>query len=248
VRGIIIESIRNLFGSNLKLLLIMDETGAGTTVTDRSGLGHDATLGSAASALSPLVVGLCPSLLFANASATEWSVADHNDFSFGSGGTDTAFSLITVCQPTDVTNVTFLGKFKTATNEREWTFGTVNDKIQMQVSTPTGAQIGRYCNTDITSDEGTTHVYIATLNGGSPQALAGIKIYNNGSHIDDTDYVSGTYTGMTNNTAVVSNSRALAANGNKARELIQIIVNKELSQYEVTRITNLCLAYAAGDI
>jgi hypothetical protein len=227
----------------------MDETGAGTTVTDRSGLGHDATLGSAASALSPLVVGLCPSLLFANAAATEWSVADHADFSFGSGGTDTAFSLITVCAPTDVTNVTFLGKFKTATNEREWLFYTSSDKIYLMVSNTSGSNIiGRYYNTDITSDEGTVHVYIGTLSGGSPQALAGIKIYRDGVQIDDSDYSTGTYAGMTNNTAVVSNSRALASNGNKARELIQIIVNKELSQYEVTRITNLCLAYAAGDI
>jgi hypothetical protein len=249
VRAMIIREIRDLLGSDLLLLLIMDETGATTTILDRSGNQHDATLGSNASDLSPSVVGMCPSLLFANAAATEWSVSDHADFQFGSGGTDVPFSLITMCVPTDVTDSELLAKFKTSSDEREWRLGfDGSDKLWFYLCSPSGvAAIARSYSNALTSDEGSTHVYIATSAGGSPTALAGLKTYRDAERIDDTDYVTGTFAGLTPGTSPVSNSRALATKGDKAREMVQIIVGAELDQDTVTQLTWLLRAYAGED-
>jgi hypothetical protein len=230
---------------------IFDQTGAVTTIKDRGPLGHDVTLGGNASTLTPTVVGLCPTLLFANAAATEWSLADDAHFSFGNAGVDTPFSTVTAYTPTDVTSTTLIAKFLVAGNQMEWlAYFTSADKLRVYLVSADGTKaIGRE-TAALTADEGAPHCYITTASGGAGgvQAIGGLKAYRDGTRADATDVTAGVYAGMSDCTGALSNSRAGASNGMIGRCGVQLVCNIELSAATALRLSNLLLAYMGVSI
>jgi hypothetical protein len=247
-KGKIIELVYALIpAANIITFLIFDETGAVTTIKDRGTLGHNATLGGNASTLTPTVVGLCPSLLFADAAATEWSIADHADFSFGNGGVDTPWSTVSAVVMTDVTSTCLMAKYLVTGSQLEWQVNfNSNDKLGVYCYNAAGTKsIGRYYNTALTGDEGATKVYITTASGGGGgvQAIAGLKVYRDGTELSCVDSIVDVYAGMTSGTAPLSNSRAGVSTGMKGRAGVQILCNIELSAATAKRLSNLLLAY-----
>jgi hypothetical protein len=245
-KGEIIELIYALIpAANIMGFWIFDQTGAVTTIVDRGTKGHNITLGGNASTLAPTVVGLCPSLLFADAAATEWSIASHADFSFGAGGTDAAWSTVTACTMTTITSTTLMAKQLVTGNKREWMLGfTVDHILALQVMSPDGTNgLARFYNYDLSGDAGSPHVYISTASGGSPQAIGGLKFYRDGSRVDDSTFTFGTYAGMTADAAPLSNSLGGVSEGMKGRGMVQLLVNIELSAGTALRLSNLLRAY-----
>jgi hypothetical protein len=243
----LIEDINNLVGtSNIKGFWIFDQTGATTTITDRSPNAHDITLGGNASTLSPAVSGLCPNLTMAGTAATSWSACDSNDFSFGNGaGVDSAFTIVVLTNSTTTTNV-MLGK-RITTSHCEWELAWSANKLYFGVlSADVSKYRYRYYNTAISTDAGSWHCYIGTASGGSPQASVGLKLYRDGSQIDDTTLTSAgdLYAGMTAGDAVVANSRNNASVLSSGKYGVVAIISKELTADETKRVSNRLLAYA----
>jgi hypothetical protein len=178
--------------------------------------------------------------------ATAWSVADNDAFSFGAGGVDTAFTVITLINPVDATSLYAVAKTNTTTNcEWKLLFGAA-DKLQFNCVklADNTIYVGRLYNTALTTDQTAWHVYAGTASGGSPQAEAGIKIYRDGVQIDDTASSAGAYAGMDNGTSVVANSVNNASAWSKSKYGVVLIIKKELTALEQKRIADRLLAYA----
>jgi hypothetical protein len=102
----------------------------------------------------------------------------------------------------------------------------------------TGASIGRLYNTSLAGDAGSWHTYIGTYSGN--EAQTGIKIYRDGTRIDDANYSSGSYTAMENLGANIGNyiigtGGARQDFGNLKASIIAVIA-EELSAIDVTEI------------
>lgn len=209
---------------------------------------HNITLGSNASALSPAVSGLAPNLTMANAVATSWSAGDNNDFSFAStpAGTDSPFSLVVLINPTDETNCILASKSDDNTKAEYLMKLTPADMLVAAVSSSGGwgNYIARYYNSALTSDEGTWHCYGSTFSGGSPQAIGGIKVYRDGSRVDDSNESAGAYSGMTNDVNPLSNGQGGSYGIGKYS--IVLIVSRELAAGEVKAVSDVLLAYAGS--
>ena len=192
--------------ANVRLFLIFDQTGAVSTITDRSTIGgttaHVTTLrdGSLnainASTMTPGVSGLSPYLTF---NATHlWDTPDAADLTFGTGTADLAFSVVALVNPVDATSSTFAAKWDetTGSEKREWRFYMAStDKLFFVCyDESANAYIGRLYNTAITGDQGTWHTYIGTKS--TAVTSAAIKIYRDGAPVDDTNYQNGTYAAM----------------------------------------------------
>lgn len=246
----LIEDINQLVGTaDIKGFWIFDQTGATTSITGRDPDGTVCTLGGNASTLSPAVSGLCPNLTMNGTAATAWSVADADKYSFGDGaGNDSAFSVVVLVNPTDMTNCNFISKW-TSTNQFEWDLKTYStDKLSFNLSSLDGTKvIARFYDTALTTDEGSWHTYCGTANGGSPQAIGGIKVYRDGTQIDDTNNTAGVYAGMTNGTSNIGINQA-GTNYAKAKYGVVLIISKELTAAEVSRISKRLLAYSGSFI
>ena len=241
-----IEDINTLVGtSNIKGFWVFDQTGATTSVTDRSPNAHTLTLGGNASTLTPSVSGLCPNLTMNGTAATAWSVADNDDFSFGNGaGVDTAFTIIVLQNPSSTATSSLCAK-RSANTLCEYLFTWVTNKIWFGVSGLTGADsLYRYYNTSLIGDIGTWHCYAGTASGGSPQAVGGLKVYRDGLQIDDTSSTAGAYVGMTNSTAVLANSKNNASEWSSGKYGVVLIINKELTAAEVKRVSQRLQSFA----
>jgi len=122
---------------------------------------------------------------------------DNDNFSFGNGTTDNAFTIEAWVKMDDATDFLILSKGEAWTTY-EYNFGeATSDKIELTLrdnSVP--ATIGRSYNTALTSYEGKWTHLSATYDGSG--SSSGIRIYLNGQRIDDTNVNSGSYTAMEN--------------------------------------------------
>ena len=239
--------------ANVVLFNIFDRTGAVTALKDYATIGgttaHTATLGGNASTLSPAISGMCPNLTMNGAAATAWTVNDAADLSFGAAGTDTAFSIVALINPTDMTSSFIVVKTNSAAQREYMLWCNSSDKLNFYMSNLGSADdIARNYNTALTTDEGTWHTYMGTASGGAPQLIAGLKVYRDGVKIDDTDATTGTYTGMSNGTSVVSNSSNNASNWSKAKYGVVLIVKEELTAVQAARLDAILRAYAGSDL
>lgn len=204
-QGDIICYLLDTFGTNLVGLWLGDQTGAVTTLTDRSLSAHDATLSANASTLTPDVDNLMRHLTLGTATLT---VADHADFSPGNGTTDTAFSVVSLVYPTALSaNQNILSKWKLTTGSaaREWrvlvnTSGSLYLECYDQSA---GTYIGRTKASIVTS--GAWQTLFATYSGSA--ASSGCKLYRNGVQVDDINSASGSYTAMEDGDGVVGMHR-----------------------------------------
>ncbi len=121
---------------------------------------------------------------------------DNDNLSFGNGTTDSPFSISTWVKMDDATKFRAIGKYG-ATNI-EYLLGTGSTDILVfnLYDNSTGGRIGRQYSNAITSFEGQWIHLAATYNGNS--STSGLKIYLNGTRVDDTNSTFGTYVAMEN--------------------------------------------------
>ena len=123
-------------------------------------------------------------------------VGDSDSFSFGNGATDSPFSISAWVNMIDATN--FITIAKDANSGREYVIRTLSDdKLYFYLlDNINGGYIGRISSGTVTSNQGTWIHTVYTYNGNSTSS--GIKIYLNGSQVDNNNYEGGSYTAMSN--------------------------------------------------
>ena len=162
------------------------------------------------------------------------SIPDANIFSLGNGsGTDNTFS-ISGWFNADSINTNYIAT-KDASGNREWAFRTVSRKLHFFAFGTGGGYIGRKYTTNLSSGQW----YHAVVTYDGSKASSGIKLYLDGSRVDDADYAGGTHT-ASNNTSTEVRVSSLQINntysGGKVDELS--FFNTELSASDVTAIYN----------
>lgn len=199
------STIASQLGSVARLLFFKPVSG--TTVIDKAYKGN-ATLSADASTLTPSRLGFLNTLMLKTGDT--WQCANAADLSFGDGaGNDSAFSVVWFGKLDDVASGIMIAK-------RIVTPGAVQSEYQMFLS---GDQAEKKIAFSVYKSDGTAYIgrkspastaytsgyntFIATYSGS--KAASGIKIYQNGVQIDDSDYNSGTYGGMSAGDAVVGN-------------------------------------------
>jgi len=124
-------------------------------------------------------------------------IGDSPYFTFGDGAsTDSQFSVSAWINMDDATHFPVLCKYDRSNTDYEWVFKVnEDDKLYMVLyDNASSVYIGRYYNTAITSYEGSwTHV-VGTYN--ASKSVGGIKLYINGSKVDDTSTSLGSYGAM----------------------------------------------------
>lgn len=139
--------------------------------------------------------------VFANTYSFEYTTdyidcGDSDDFSFGNGSTDSPFSISIWVKMDDADKFRAICKYG-ATNIEYLLATTSDDKIVFYLyQNSTNARIGRQYSTALTSFEGQWIHLAATYNGNS--STSGLKIYLDGTRVDDTNVTSGTYVAMEN--------------------------------------------------
>ena len=126
---------------------------------------------------------------------------------------------------------------KHTTGQFEYSFLVMsNDKLIFQLNSQLGTSlISRYYNTPITGYEGQWIHLVGTYDGS--RSASGIKIYLNGTRVDDTDFISGTYLAMNNGTAPVEIGRRSTDYMNGKIDETSIF-NTELTSSQVLEIYN----------
>ena len=160
---------------------------------------------------------------------------DNDNLSFGNGTTDSPFSISTWVKMDDATKFRAIGKYG-ATNI-EYLLGTGSTDILVfnLYDNSTGGRIGRQYSNAITSFEGQWIHLAATYNGNS--STSGLKIYLNGTRVDDTNSTFGTYVAMENTAQplFIGKLTTTYADGNIDETAV---FNSELSASDVTSIYN----------
>ena len=163
-------------------------------------------------------------------------VADADNLSFGNGSTDSPFSISAWVKMNTVSN--FIIASKDATSQREYAFRMVADTIRVfLLDNSSGGYIGRRYNSSLSSLQGVWSHFCFTYNGNS--ASSGVKIYLNGSRIDDSNYQGGTYTSMENTSSNFNIGRQEISNLDSNGNIDEVAVfNSELSASDITTIYN----------
>ena len=221
-----------------------NDGGTGTTITDQGSGGNDGTLtnGPTFSTDVPTAPAVLPSITNTysvdfDGSNDYMSISDADIFSLGNGsGTDNAFSISGwIYPPTGDGSQTFYVATKDASGNREWAFRTVVGELHFFAFGTGGGYIGRKDSTVLSNAQ---WYHVAMTYDGS-KASSGIKLYVDGTRVDDADYASGTYTAAKNTSAEVRVS-SLQVNNTYSDGLIDelSIFNTELSASDITAIYN----------
>lgn len=164
------------------------------------------------------------------------TVGNYSDYNFGSGGTDSAFSISAWINMTDATDFIVASKDDGGSN-RQYSIRFVDDKIHFYLLG--GGYMGRLYNTAVTGDQG-SWIHVGFTYDGS-KSDTGIKIYRNGTRVDDTNYSGGSYVGMSATSAPFEiGKQGIGATAQYSQGLIDevAIFNSELSSSDVTAIYN----------
>ena len=160
------------------------------------------------------------------------SVGNYSEYNFGSGGTDSAFSISAWINMTDATDFIVVSKDE-GRLPRQYSIRFVSDKIHFYLLG--GGYIGRLYNTAITSDQG-SWIHVGFTYDGS-KSDTGIKIYRNGTRVDDTNYSGGSYAGMSNTAASFNIGRSGGIYSNGYIDEVAIF-GSELSSTDMGNIYN----------
>lgn len=156
------------------------------------------------------------------------SIADSDDFSF-TDGNDTPFTIAILVNLDDNANAGIISKYGTAGN-REW-YLTTNavGKLYVTLLDTDGDSIGRrYISSALSI--GVWYYIVITYSGN--ELNSGLKLYVNGVRVDDQDFGSGTYNGMTNGNSPVKFG-ALATSYINGRIGEVVIWNRDLLDTEI---------------
>jgi hypothetical protein len=168
------------------------------------------------------------------------SVQDSESLSFGNGTSDLPFSLEAWIKPNDVTNFEVFAK-GVYNSTGEYLFGfEADDKLKFYLFDESVASTteGVLYNTALTSSEGQWMHIVGTYDGrGGTSANAGMKIYLNGSQVNNGTESAGTYVAMENLSA---NLEIGKYSSNYAKGSIDEakVYSKELSASEVLKNYN----------
>jgi len=124
------------------------------------------------------------------------SMPDSNDFSFGNGTTDSAFSISVIVKFDALAATTYygiVGKYG-ATGGYEWLLHIYNKRLVMRCYDESlgSCYIGRTYAADLAT--GTWYHIVATYSGSS--LSSGVKLYLDGTQVDNADSKSGSYVAM----------------------------------------------------
>lgn len=163
------------------------------------------------------------------------SIPDADAFSLGDGaGTDNAFSI------SSWFNADSISTFYIATKDgsgsgREWAFRTVSSQLHFFAFGTGGGYIGRKYSTNLSTGQW----YHAVMTYDASKASSGIKLYLNGTRVDNGDYVAGSYTAGRNSSTAVRVG-ALQVNSTYSNGKIDEVAffNTELSASNVSSIYN----------
>ena len=126
-------------------------------------------------------------------------LGDNNIFSFGNSSTDSPFSISSWINMDNTNRFRIANKYINPGNkEYIFTIGGTDLLTLNLYDNSSGGYIGRKYNTALTSYQGQWIHVACTYDGAS--VLSGIKLYLNGTRVDDIDNNSGTYTAMENTT------------------------------------------------
>ena len=168
------------------------------------------------------------------------NVADNSNLSFGDGVTDSPFSISAWVKMTDATRFRIVFKADNTTGNNEYGFFCdASDRINFVLyDSALSVTRGRYYNVGLTSYQGQWINLIATYDGqGGSNAQNGIKIYLNGTQVDNIDVSSGVYTAMHNGIAPFEIGKFLTNRSNGLIDEVAVF-NSELSASDVTNIYN----------
>jgi hypothetical protein len=170
------------------------DEGYGTVAHDESGQGNDGTvMGAIWKGEEECVSGKC---LWFNDTTNYVDLGDSDNLSFVANGSDSAFSFSSWIYMNDATLFPIITKAQEL-GMGEWTiYLDSDDKIKFLLVDTDDDYIGRFYNTPLTTLEN-QWVHIAGSYDGS-ESSSGITIFINGQRLDDANYNSGTYNGMTN--------------------------------------------------
>ena len=162
-------------------------------------------------------------------------VPDDDALSFGDGISDNPFSICSWMNMNDATN--FVPLSKDTLGAREYTLRFLNDKIYFYLlDDSSSAYMGRYYDTAMTSYEG-TWIHVCTTYDGS-SSNSGIKIYMDGTQVDNANYNGGgSYVAMENTVS----SLEIGAQGNYISSsdgtIDEVAIwNRSLSSSEISEI------------
>ena len=241
VRDAFESRLLDIFGDTR--LLWIPRASETTTSTDRS--RHAATItydATKAGAYLPLGSGY---YLDFDGTADEADTPDNDRYSFGDGAVDQPFSVVALVNMTDATSSMILAKYDSSASQEEWNFGLGSgDKPAFLLYDDSAtAYIGRYDNTTLT--EATWVLLVGTYDGS--RALTGIRVYLDGTRVDDTDSTSGTYVAMENGAEVVSlgydQGTGSKQNFFDGKMALVALVGKELTQEEVWAVKKACNSF-----
>src|SRR3990167_77738 len=206
-----------------------------TTTTDRSRNGATITEVNTMAGRSG-VQGSGVSVSY-NGTTDYATVPDAANLSFGNGVSDSPVSFVVWANITNTAAArTLIAKDRfTATTRREYVFEvSTTDKFEVFFyDDSASAYIGRLYNTAIT--QGSVAMFVATYDGSA--ANSGVRLYQNGVRVDDTDYALGAYTAMENLTEPVSlmarDTSSAAADVCPGTMLCSVIAAKALTIDEI---------------
>jgi len=169
------------------------------------------------------------------------SIPDNNSLSFGNGITDSPFSISAWVKMNDATLFRIFSKMNTSNEEYMFTTSGTKQLGLFLMNQGAGTNIIARSFTPLMSAYVGQWIHlVGTYSGNS--ATSGIKLYLNGSRIDDANFTAGgTYVAMSNTSATarigsVSRSAGTAYANGKIDEVS--LWNKELSLSEVQEIYN----------
>lgn len=260
-KGQILNSIFNTVTSvaAIRGIWLFDAFTATAEIIDWSTKGHSITLRDAslvaqnASSWGPRISGSAFGLTYGDESHL-WDIADHNDYSFGDGATDTAFTIITLVKPTLATSCEVFSKddITTASTKREYAFSLGSDGgLSMFVfDNSTGGYRARTApGGSVTANQ--FAVLSATYDASG--TAAGVKMYVNSSQVDNaTVGGGGAYTAMENLSARPAGYRISTAGVPesfwKGQLYAQMIIAEELTAVQIRQITYLLRSYAGATL
>lgn len=160
---------------------------------------------------------------------------DNDNLSFGNGTTDSPFSISAWVNMTDASKFRIISKY--ASSNQEYLLATDStDKIVFTLYDDSkGGTISRKYNTALTSFEGQWIHLAFTYSGNSLNS--GLKIYLNGTQVDNLDNGTGSYTAMENTTQPLEIGKLTTSYANGKIDEVAIF-NSELSASDVTTIYN----------
>lgn len=155
-----------------------------------AGYGDDPTHTDGWMSSSGCVSGTC---LKFDGSDDYISCGTNSSLDFGNGTSDSPFTLAGWFKLSDATNKGLMGKY--FGGHQYLIFTSSLDRLHLEIDDISASSyIGRYYSTPITPYENQWTYFAATYDGSS--SSSGIKIYINGTRVDDNNFSSGAYTAM----------------------------------------------------